>query len=57
VLVSKLEEFDGRSINAHALLEKGRLGNPANKVLWSVVEERSGDKPDDRYIFLSISLL
>jgi pre-mRNA-processing factor 6 len=60
VLVSKLEEFDGKSIKAHALLEMGRLGNPANEVLWAEsigVEERSGDRLDDRYVFLFIPLL
>ncbi|KIJ13039.1 hypothetical protein PAXINDRAFT_181390 [Paxillus involutus ATCC 200175] len=45
VLASKLEELDGKSIKARAILEKGRLVNPANEILWAEsvgVEERSG---------------
>ena len=45
VPASKLEEADGKSIKARALLEKARLVNPANDVLWAEavgVEERSG---------------
>ncbi|PPQ81918.1 hypothetical protein CVT25_013766, partial [Psilocybe cyanescens] len=44
VLASRLEEADGRSIRARALLEKARLVNPANEVLWAeavAVEERA----------------
>jgi len=45
ILASKLEEADGKSIKARALLEKARLVIPANDVLWAEavgVEERSG---------------
>ena len=45
ILASKLEEADGKSIKARALLEKARLVNPANDLLWAEavgVEERSG---------------
>ncbi|KAF8151308.1 PRP1 splicing factor, N-terminal-domain-containing protein [Crassisporium funariophilum] len=45
ILASKLEEADGRSIKARALLEKARLVNPGSDVLWAEsvgVEERSG---------------
>lgn len=46
VLASRLEEMDGRSIKARALLEKARLVNPANDLLWAEavgVEERSAN--------------
>lgn len=45
ILTSRLEEADGKSIKARALLEKARLVNPANDELWAEsvgVEERSG---------------
>jgi pre-mRNA-processing factor 6 len=45
ILASRLEEADGKSIKARALLEKARLVNPANEHLWAEsigVEERSG---------------
>jgi pre-mRNA-processing factor 6 len=45
VLASGLEEADGKSIRARALLEKARLVNPKSDVLWAEavrVEERSG---------------
>ncbi|PPQ84760.1 LOW QUALITY PROTEIN: hypothetical protein CVT25_007539 [Psilocybe cyanescens] len=35
VLASRLEEANGRSIRARALLEKAQLVNPANEVLWA----------------------
>jgi len=35
VLASKLEEADGKSIKARALLEKARLVIPAHDVLWA----------------------
>lgn len=44
ILASRLEEADGKSIKARALLEKARLVNPANEELWAEsvrVEERS----------------
>ncbi|KAH9480957.1 Pre-mRNA-splicing factor prp1 [Psilocybe cubensis] len=44
ILASRLEEADGKSIRARSLLEKGRLVNPANEVLWAeavCVEERA----------------
>jgi pre-mRNA-processing factor 6 len=44
ILASRLEEADGKSIKASALLEKARLVNPANEQLWAEsigVEERS----------------
>jgi pre-mRNA-processing factor 6 len=45
VLASRLEEADGKSIRARALLEKARLVNSKSDVLWAEavrVEERSG---------------
>ncbi|KAJ7873267.1 PRP1 splicing factor, N-terminal-domain-containing protein [Mycena olivaceomarginata] len=42
---ARLEEADKKSIKARAILEKARLVNPANDVLWAEavgVEERSG---------------
>ncbi|KAK0462204.1 PRP1 splicing factor, N-terminal-domain-containing protein [Armillaria novae-zelandiae] len=45
MLASRLEEKDGKSIKARALLEKARQVNPGNEWLWleSIgVEERSG---------------
>ena len=45
ILASRLEEADGKSIKARALLEKARLVNPNNELLWAEsigVEERSG---------------
>ncbi|KAF7767988.1 hypothetical protein Agabi119p4_7231 [Agaricus bisporus var. burnettii] len=45
ILASRLEEADGKSIKARALLERARLVNPANDELWAEsvgVEERSG---------------
>jgi pre-mRNA-processing factor 6 len=45
VLASRLEEADGKSIRARALLEKARLVNPKSDALWAEavrVEERSG---------------
>ena len=45
VLASRLEEADGKSIKARALLDKARLVNPASEELWAEavgVEERSG---------------
>jgi len=45
ILASRLEEADGKSIKARALLDKARLLNPANDLLWAEavkVEERSG---------------
>ena len=44
ILASKLEEADGKSINTRVLLEKARLVNPGNDLLWAEavgVEERS----------------
>lgn len=44
ILASRLEEKDGKSIKARALLEKARIVNPANELLWAEsvgVEERS----------------
>ncbi|KAF8488326.1 hypothetical protein F5888DRAFT_1639265 [Russula emetica] len=35
VLASRLEEADGKSIRARALLEKARLVNPKSDVLWA----------------------
>ena len=48
VLASRLEEADGKSIRARALIEKARLVNPKNDVLWAEavgIEERSGASP------------
>ena len=45
VLSSRLEEADGKSIRARALLEKACLVNPKSNVLWAEavrVEERLG---------------
>lgn len=45
ILASRLEEADGKSIKARSLLEKARLVNPANEMLWAEavgVEDRSG---------------
>jgi pre-mRNA-processing factor 6 len=45
VLASRLEEADGKSIRARALLNKERLVNSKSDVLWEEavrVEERSG---------------
>jgi len=45
MLASRLEEADGRSIKARALLDKARLVNPGVDRLWAEavgVEERSG---------------
>ena len=45
ILASRLEEADGKSIKARALLEKARLVNSGNDLLWAEsvgVEERSG---------------
>jgi len=45
ILVRRLEEADGRSIKARALLHKARQANPGNDVLpaeTAGVEERSG---------------
>ena len=45
ILASKLEEADGKSIKARALLEKARLVNSGNELLWAEsigVEKRSG---------------
>jgi pre-mRNA-processing factor 6 len=45
ILASRLEEADGKSIKARALLEKARLVNSGNELLWAEsvgVEERSG---------------
>ena len=45
ILASQLEEADGKSIKARALLEKARLVNSGNELLWAEsvgVEERSG---------------
>ena len=45
ILASRLEEADNKSIKARALLDKARLANPGNDVLWAEavgVEERSG---------------
>jgi tetratricopeptide (TPR) repeat protein len=42
VLASRLEEADGKSIRARALLEKARLVNPKSDVLWAeAVRSRS----------------
>ena len=45
ILASRLEEADHKSIKARALLDKARLANSANDILWAEtvgVEERSG---------------
>jgi pre-mRNA-processing factor 6 len=45
ILASRLEEADGKSIKACALLEKARLINLGNELLWAEsvgVEKRSG---------------
>lgn len=45
VLASRLEEADGKSIKARALLDKARLINPGSDILWAEavgVEERTG---------------
>jgi len=45
ILASRLEELDGKSIKARALLERARMANPASEQLWAEavgVEERSG---------------
>jgi len=45
ILASRLEEADGKSIKARALLEKARQVNPGNDELWAEavgVEDRSG---------------
>ncbi|KAF8271613.1 PRP1 splicing factor, N-terminal-domain-containing protein [Lactarius quietus] len=45
VLASRLEEADGKSIRARALIEKARLVNPKSDRLWAEavgIEERSG---------------
>ncbi|KAH7102781.1 PRP1 splicing factor, N-terminal-domain-containing protein [Auriculariales sp. MPI-PUGE-AT-0066] len=45
ILASRLEEADGRSIKARALLDKARMVNPGVDTLWAEavgVEERSG---------------
>ena len=45
ILASRLEELDGKSIKARALLERARMVNPASEQLWAEavgIEERSG---------------
>ncbi|EJD45680.1 hypothetical protein AURDEDRAFT_114005 [Auricularia subglabra TFB-10046 SS5] len=45
ILASRLEEADGRSIKARALLDKARLVNSGSDILWAEavgVEERAG---------------
>ncbi|KZV84508.1 hypothetical protein EXIGLDRAFT_624143 [Exidia glandulosa HHB12029] len=45
ILASRLEEADGRSIKARALLDKARLVNPHTDTLWAEavgVEDRAG---------------
>jgi len=45
ILASQLEELDGKSIKARALLERARMVNPGSEKLWAEavgVEERSG---------------
>ena len=44
ILASRLEELDGKSIKARALLERARMVNPVSEQLWAEsvgVEERS----------------
>jgi pre-mRNA-processing factor 6 len=44
ILASRLEEMDNKAIKARALLEKARLINPKDDILWSEavgVEERN----------------
>ncbi|KAH8830298.1 PRP1 splicing factor, N-terminal-domain-containing protein [Flagelloscypha sp. PMI_526] len=44
ILASRLEEVDGKSIRARAILEKGRTLNPTSELIWHesvLVEERN----------------
>ena len=45
ILAIRLEELDGKSIKARALLERARMVDPASEQLWAEavgIEERSG---------------
>lgn len=54
ILASRLEEAGEKSIKGRALLEKARLVNSGNKLLWAeseVVEERSGGAAQAKTMF------